>query len=62
MKATDRLGIIVHIINFVIFLYFSIILIQTNPLDIISIIISFTGLFASLLLSIFEAIERLRGQ
>ncbi|MEK6843969.1 MAG: hypothetical protein AABX83_00935 [Nanoarchaeota archaeon] len=58
MKVNDRLQIIVHILNFVIFLYFSIILIRTNPVDIINIIISAIGLFGSLVISIIEAIER----
>ncbi len=60
MRATDRLEIIVHLINFLIFLYFSIILIQTNPIDLGSIIISAIGLFASLLVSILAAIERIQ--
>lgn len=60
MRTTDRLQIIVHIINFVIFLYFSIIIIRTNPVDIINIIISSIGILASLLINILEAIERFK--
>ena len=41
-------------------LYFSIVLIRTNPLDIISVIISTVGLFASLIVSILAAIENLK--
>ena len=58
MKATDRLYIITHFLNFVIFLYFAIILIQTNSVDIVNIIISAIGLFASLIVSILSALER----
>jgi len=60
MKSTNRLEIIVHVLNFIIFLYFSIVLIRTNPLDIISVIISTVGLFASLIVSILAAIENLK--
>jgi len=62
MKTSDRLQIIVHLINFVIFLYFAIILIRTNPKDIINLIISSIGLSASLIVSIIEAVERIRGE
>ncbi len=60
MKLSDILNIISHIINIIIFIYFSIILIRTNPLDKLSITISGFGILGSLLVSILAAIERLR--
>lgn len=60
MKTSDRLQLIVHVLNFIIFLYFAVILIKTNPLDIITLIISAVGLFGSLIISIIEALERIR--
>ena len=62
MKTTDRLHIIAHITNFIIFPYFAIILIRTSPVDIINIIISAIGLFGSLVISILEVIERNRKE
>ena len=60
MKTSDKLQIFSQILSFTIFLYFSIILIQTNPFDIISLSISAIGLFGSLILSIISTIERLK--
>ena len=60
MKWIDTLQILSQLINFTIFLYFAIILIQTSPLDIINIIISSIGLFASLLVNILDVIEKLK--
>ena len=58
MKSNEQLQILSQIINFIIFIYFSIILIQANPLDILSIIISWIGLIISLIVSIIAVIER----
>ena len=58
MRTTDRLQVIVHLINFIVFLYFAVILIQTNPVDIINIAVGAIGLLASLIVNIMEAVER----
>jgi len=60
MKTSERLGLIVHVLNFVIFLYFSVTLIRIDFLDIVGLTISAFGLFSSLVISIIGAIERLR--
>ncbi len=62
MNVSDRLQIVVHLLNFIIFLYFAVILIQTDPLDVTNIIISAVGLISSLVVSILSAVERLRGE
>lgn len=62
MKTSEQLQVISQIVNFMIFIYFAVILIRTNPLDIISIIISAIGLITSILVSIIAAIEKLRGE
>jgi len=62
MKTSDKLQIFSQILNFVIFLYFSITLIKINFLDVMGLLISAVGLFGSLLVSIFSVLERLRGE
>jgi len=62
MNVSDRLQIVVHLLNFVIFLYFVVILIQTDPFDMFNIIVSAVGLISSLVVSILGAVERLRGE
>jgi len=62
MKTSDKLQIFSQILNFVIFLYFSITLIQIGFLDIIGLLVSAIGLFGSIAVSIIEAFERLRGE
>ena len=60
MKISDQLQILSQIVSFIIFIYFAIILIQTNPLDIINLIISGIGLIISVIISIISIIERLQ--
>jgi hypothetical protein len=62
MKISDQLQILSQIINFVIFIYFAIILIETNPLDFVKIIISAVGLIISVLVSIISVLEKIRGE
>ena len=62
MKISDRLQIFSQILNFLIFLYFSITLIQIGFLDIIGLLISAIGLFGSIIVSIIEVLERLKGE
>ena len=61
MKTSDKLQIFSQILNFVIFLYFSITLIQIGFLDII-VLVSAIGLFGSIAVSIIGTFERLRGE
>jgi len=58
MKISDQLQILSQIISFVIYLYFAVILIKTNPLNQKDLIISSIGLFSSLIISIISAIEK----
>ncbi len=62
MKIHNQLEIISQIINFIIFIYFSIILIKTNPLDILNLLISGIGMIISLLISVIGAIEKQREE
>ena len=57
MKTGTSLEIFSQIINFVIFLYFTITLIKINALDVIGLLISAFGLLASLIASIVSALE-----
>ncbi len=57
MKTGEALRIFSEIINFVIFLYFVIILLKINVLDVFGLFISAFGLFASLVADIVSALE-----
>jgi len=57
MKTGTSLEIFSQIINFVIFVYFTITLIKINALDVIGLLISAFGLLASLIASIVSALE-----
>ncbi len=57
MKTGDALSIFSQIINFFIFLYFTINLLKTDSLDIIGLLISAFGLLASLIANIVSVLE-----
>ena len=57
MKTGTALEIFSQIINFVIFIYFTITLIKINALDMLGLLISVFGLLASLIASIVSALE-----
>jgi len=57
MKTGDALSILSQIINFIIFLYFAIILLKTNSLDVIGLLISAFGLLSSLIANIISVLE-----
>jgi hypothetical protein len=61
MKTSDSLQIFSQILNFTILVYFSIELIKANFLDLIGLLISATGIFSSIAVSIISAIERTKG-
>ena len=58
MKTGDALLIFSQIINFAIFIYFVIVLLQLNALDITGLLISGFGLLASLIANVVSTIER----
>jgi hypothetical protein len=58
MKTGDALTIFSQIINFAIFVYFSIVLIRIDFLDVSGLLISAFGLLASLVVSIVSVLER----
>jgi len=58
MKTGTALEIFSQIINFLIFIYFSIILIKTNSLDVQGLLISAIGILSSLISSIVSALEK----
>ncbi len=62
MKFSDKINLFYQLLNFAIFLYFTIALIKKGQLEIIDLLISGIALLGSIIVSIIEAIERLRGQ
>jgi len=57
MRIGGALSIFSHIINFVIFLYFTVTLLNLNVLDIFGLLISAFGLLASLVANIVSVLE-----
>ena len=57
MKTGDALTIFSQIINFTIFIYFTIILIKLNAMDVVGLLISAFGLLASLIANIVSVLE-----
>jgi len=57
MKTGGALSILSQIINFIIFLYFAIILLKTNSLDVMGLLISAFGLLSSLIANIISVLE-----
>lgn len=57
MKFGDSLSIFSQILNFLIFIYFVIVLLRLNALDIIGLFISAFGLLASLIANIVSTLE-----
>lgn len=61
MKTGEALSIFSQIINFIIFIYFTIILLKLNFLDVKGLLISAFGLLASLVANIVSVLET-RGE
>jgi hypothetical protein len=57
MKLSDGLAIFSQLINILIFIYFSIILLKINALDMIGLLISAFGIIMGLITSIVSVIE-----
>ena len=57
MRTGDALRVFSEIINFMIFIYFTITLLKLNALDVRGLMISAFGLFASLVSDIISALE-----
>lgn len=57
MKTGDSLRVFSEIINFVIFIYFTVTLLKLNVLDVSGLFIAAFGLFASLIADIVSALE-----
>ena len=62
MKRSDVLSIFSHIVNILIFMYFSILLIKINFLDVQGLSISAFGLIMSLIANIYSILERYSGR
>jgi len=62
MKFSDKVNIFYQILNFSIFLYFSVTLIMAGFLDVVGLLISGIGLLGSIIVSIIGVVERLRGE
>ena len=58
MKTGDALNLFSQIINFAIFIYFVIVLLRINALDVTGLLISAFGLFSSLAANIVSVLER----
>jgi len=58
MKLGDSFSLISHVINFIIFIYFAIILIKINILDVIGLSISAFGITISVVANILSVLER----
>ena len=56
MKFGGALSVLSHIINFAILIYFSVVLLRLNALDVIGLLISAFGLFASLVANIVSVL------
>jgi len=59
MKVSDQLNVLSQLINFSIFLFFSIKLIKTNSLSLTDLILSGIGLLGGLIVSVIAQIERI---
>lgn len=57
MKTGNALSIFSQIINFIIFIYFTIVLLRMNALDVTGLLISAFGLLASLIANIVSVLE-----
>ncbi len=61
MRTGNALSLFSQIINFAIFIYFAVILLKLNPLDVTGLLISAFGLLSSLVASIVSALEERKG-
>lgn len=59
MEIEDSLAVLSHIINFAIIIYFIIVLLKINALDVFGLIISFFGLFVSMIANIIGVKSRI---
>ena len=57
MKTGDALSLFSQIVNFAIFIYFVVVLIKIDALDVIGLLISAFGLLSSLIANIVSVIE-----
>ena len=57
MKTSEGLAIFSQFINILIFIYFAIVLLKINALDVIGLMISAFGIFMGLITSIVSALE-----
>lgn len=57
MRTGNALSIFAHLLNFTIFLYFTIVLIRSGALDISGLLVSAIGLLASLIADIVSTLE-----
>jgi len=57
MKVANSLMILSHLINVIVFIYFAIVLLKLNALDIVGLFISAFGILISLIANIVSALE-----
>ena len=58
MKVSSYLAIFSQIINFLIFIYFILVLLKINALDILGLFISAFGLLSSIIVNIIGALDK----
>jgi len=58
MKVGSRSSVLSHLINVIIFIYFSLTLIKIDALDVFGLFISAFGIFVSLMANIISVLER----
>jgi len=58
MRVSESLEIFSQVINFLIFIYFAIVLIKLNLLDVLGLFISVFGIFTSIIVNIISVFER----
>ena len=62
MKTGEALSVFSQIINFVIFIYFVVVLLKLNALDIFGLLISAFGLLASLVANVVSVLESRKNE
>tara|TARA_Y100000034_G_scaffold21160_1_gene24341 strand:+ start:9630 stop:9806 length:177 start_codon:yes stop_codon:yes gene_type:complete len=58
MKLGDLLSVVSHLINVVVFIYFAVVLLKLNVLDVVGLSISAFGIFMSLIANIVSISEK----
>ena len=58
MKTSENLTLFSQIINFIIFIYFILVLLKINALDLVGLFISAFGLISSIIVNIISVLDK----